>query len=540
MSGWQLDVETDALVVPPAWQLDADADDVLAYRRRKRQELALGPRSFVETFDWPDVFLEVFDEHYGLETLGKNVNSGTVYLTTDYSGMGTSELAISMFQDILKSKYNMTMKVVNFRASDYCHRCQQILCRYPSAPVHIMFDMLDCISSEALLHLRALLEVNLARYNDKKEALGRRACHKEKVFQGRAFLRAAWDFLQGVQCSKHAPCANHDGICPLFPDKQDHDISINIGGTECIPWSTMGGCMGWLHEATIKFLIWMKEVKTARVDILGLECTRSFDEEMLKYVLSPEYSVNTAVTCPTDFGIPAHRQRKYCLASLVNTMREATNTSWGSNMEIFQRELVLDASVYFRASEQIVRERAEFLAKRRFLPSEGLEDKWSHLLTRGDQRRLQEYIARGEQEGATFLCVNLAQRVDFLKMPMDGLVPPLMQKSGMYGMHLRQSDTTDSNTHSETQRTADSSGKHVNREMMVIECLAVQGFPVMLDGEHYAVKHLPASMRSEKHLSRLGLNNNDWLSMAGNAMHVAQIGLLIVFALGSLEKRNLA
>ena len=53
-----------------------------------------------------------------------------------------------------------------------------------------------------------------------------------------------------------------------------------------------------------------------------IECTPSFDVDMLEELLAPAYVGSHAITCPLCFGLPVRRHRLYMWFDLTSTLDE--------------------------------------------------------------------------------------------------------------------------------------------------------------------------------------------------------------------------
>lgn len=119
--------------------------------------MSLGPRSYAEIFDWPAKGLESIAaacKCRGRDAMaylqGLMSCSAEIVLTTHFSGMGTSEMALAMIEDMLQ-QHGISLPMRVHSATDFNQDCRKVLMSYqpPHGPEHVFGDILDRLPEQA-------------------------------------------------------------------------------------------------------------------------------------------------------------------------------------------------------------------------------------------------------------------------------------------------------------------------------------------------------------------------------------------------------
>lgn len=482
-----------------------------------------------------------------------------IVITTDYSGIGTSEFAIALIMEALIHYGHLATTeaeqfAIFWRSCDILRSCRKVMKDMPAAhkPRHIAGDLLTRLSSDVLHRLRVALKAALRDFTKgttrlkkeiarvarqrqqraaRKQAGGsRRALVKKRPAStsassradlvrdhGRAFLKTGW-----AEVCKEPPAAQgHCYVCmkrcDLHPSATDRANRryINLSGNTCIPWSTMGQKMGWLHEATISMLSWLWSLVSAKVDIIVNECTPRFDITAVAELVSDSYIMKTCVFGPDSLGIPVRRTRRYSIFIRKDQLTfhvDYTSEVLAAN---FFRACVLDARVFFRAPDSFTSMVFNKMAEARGMPDGTPIDM---LIAVGARHRKAEYTRKAIAAGLDFICMNISQHSDYYANgALSTDLPTLTTGSSqIWGKSL--------------MRGAAATG--IDRALLGYEKLAAHGWPVLLPAAHPLSRLLPSCFSFRSVLSpKSPLTESDFSSFTGNGMHIAQIGLVAAFAI---------
>ncbi len=134
-------------------------------------------------------------------------------------------------------------------------------------------------------------------------------------------------------------------------DIQKASFWIEIAGITCIPWSSLGKQEGWLHESALPCLTLVKSIMQFEPDAFVCECTRTFDDKKKAEMVKPKFLLRAAIISPTVFGIPSSRWRKYMIGTHLKRITMQVDYSSEALARTFGRQCVLDGSVYLRADD---------------------------------------------------------------------------------------------------------------------------------------------------------------------------------------------
>lgn len=246
------------------------------------------------------------------------------YVTTSYSGIGTAEVAVAE----VARQLSVTGSAVTFKmhgAVERDPRCLEALQlhRSCSKSEHIFRDVTDRTPRQvatSLLQRAATLRRRVAELVDRvRQQHGNEAADKARAHHvselGAQFLNYAKKKLGKLdweQCNT-SWCILHGRECSLKPAASPRDTWIEIAGSTCVAWSTMGAGWGWLDSSTVPCLIWSFWASNASPDCIIHENVRPFDWGFFgdPAIFGERYWVASYCHSPVDQGVPASRPRRY-------------------------------------------------------------------------------------------------------------------------------------------------------------------------------------------------------------------------------------
>lgn len=434
-----------------------------------------------------------------------------------YAG-GGGRLAL---KDALRERGIEGPAIEFYRASDISPSCRDVLDRLPNGCEHTGADMLDRFRPDALAMLKLMLaeaELNLElQLAEDKNAAGGNAI-SITLECGRDFLRRAWNAIRDeAVLQPMMRCYKHGGLCSPFPSASARagKLMMAVGGNTCTPWSRMGRRRGWIHEASLCFLLWMREICEHKPNVVVQECTTDFDAEMMHELMSADFKAFTVCTDPREQGHPRSRPRKYTLMVLRFAV-EFLDWSKAAYKRVCHDKPPGDASLYFSASDGALFRYKKMLAKRRHMPASlgEIPVPWATLISCSWRRRLDKYQALAEKSRRlrakpnAFVVADLQQEPTFAGEASTH-VPCLVRNSALYGWMVQEG----------------LDGAH-SRPLMPAEHLVVQGLPIFLP-DHPNFQHMSKAFKCLA--SNSNMTEARIRELAGNGMNAAQVGAAILF-----------
>ena len=92
------------------------------------------------------------------------------------------------------------------------------------------------------------------------------------------------------------------------------ELSFAIAGSMCTPWSSAGKKEGLTSKHTESYYLWAHETKHNGYDVITLENSPNFPQEIFEAILGEGYAVYVGVFGPEDLGWPVRRRRKLMTA----------------------------------------------------------------------------------------------------------------------------------------------------------------------------------------------------------------------------------
>lgn len=434
--------------------------------------------------------------------------------------------------------------MINYRACDIDESCREVLKDFGGvfAPEHIHGDILDRVDDDTKSALETLLLEHQALRNQQMNEQHSDGPAPPKLINmltkqsGRQLMKAAFDLIRsrgdGIWKST-AQCFRCNAQCCIHPPPaiRGNRLYMNVGGNTCTPWSSVNqSSMMWLTSHSLVVIVWLADLMLHDPAFLIQECTRLFDVVGFKMIVQDMFYVQNAVFSPTDLGIPSHRQRSYCLRTNKKDIVVRIPFELSCLREHFFRRLDADARIYFRAPTSLQKVRLLELQRLRQIEpssSQGEELNFRDLLAAGDRTRLDCYEVASKELDLPFVCVNITQNVGTVST-MDGSCPALLRRSVVWGLQLDSGRPSNCPVPEE---------QRVDRLLLWYESLAAQGIPVLLRSTDDMTRYVPNCFSFRRALYGLkgSLTGDVVASMAGNGMHVSQIGLLLVFCMFSVD-----
>ena len=410
-----------------------------------------------------------------------------------------------------------------FRAADTEPCCRQVLLQHAegSVPDHVQGNLLDRAPEKELEVLKRLISksVQQCRAERGRKMLKRGKASKKEF--GRGVFKKALAVAKRMKFSKSAHCFRCNRLCAVHPPRslrQQYDHYFIIARTTCVSWSSMGRSAGWVHESAIPFVCWLANWLPQSPTHVLHECTRNFDVQALRSAVEPRYLLQQVICSPLNFGVPVHRKRSYCLLTLKSKIVVEVPWQLSSVEDLLFAEVRVSAKVFFRAPSSFVTHYMTLHQRpEREAEAETLARK---CLTMSQVTRLDEHILGGLADDKAFLWVAYSQNKSF--MSFDEFVPALTTSATIWGKNMR-----------------DAGG--VDRMMMPIELIAAQGWAVLLDVTDEKSSRLPMPLRYRnvaRWVEGVSVRAADMVKMAGNGMHVSQVGACLLYALLGTRKKE--
>ena len=431
--------------------------------------------------------------------------------------------------------------VVMYSATDNDQLCRQALLAHPheSTPQHVFRDVLERVPDDVLARLKAIESSKLKTMPARR----RSACIDERIQKcelGAELVAGLRKELESTRFNETVWCVRHNAYCHVHP-RSDASLAgfmhLEVAGPCCPAWSSMSARQDrWLSQATLPALVWAYSARHAGVDIIVHENAPGWDEEPTRQIFAGEangarrrsncvgsmYGPGASVfgcyqpppLCPTMFGRPSRRKRKYTMFIRRHGFHLALPpvTTFAEAFEqAFVRAQSLGMVEYLCAPEPLVLDHAEQLVRDQGFDMDATEIDAGMAVRSGEAVRSFGYQRLAESKGlvedGVWNCpvalVNLAQASSHIKQVDTANAPALMTRSILFDL-VRQ------------------------RMLVDEEYWLIQGYapPRLL---HSRLEHLfPAR---ELHLSSKQARH-----LAGNGMHLTCVGSMILAALAFTER----
>ena len=349
--------------------------------------------------------------------------------------------------------------------------------------------------------------------NNNNSQLPTHACHTTQLWRAKfkvGYRAFAWAPMGQFVLFPEAYCHVHNRDCPLWPEMAPGCLHVEIAGNTCTPWSTRGLGMRWLDPHSVTCLIWMFSVRAARPTFIVNECTPAFEAFLFRFLFK-SYGFFTSVICPTDFGVPSSRPRRYTWlwdSEHVEPIAAIDVDLLGS---LCFAKLEIDGSVFLRATEEQVKSFLDTLAAARGIPPrvDGRKFSCRQVLTFSNRQRLQIFekiIANNPKyspsgaSGLPCFFFDITQNGD-KREHIVSQVPCLLRRSLIWCTAVR-------------------------RLMVPIEQMLVQGLPLLLPPDCEFAAWAPWSQEYIDAMATSVIR-----SMTGNSMSLPVVGRVLLMLL---------
>ena len=429
-----------------------------------------------------------------------------------------SYVSIDLYQEALQHHELLTEQeskqfCIFWRATDIERECRQVLRSHPtgSKPRHITSDILDRCKGRDQAGLDKLFK---KRMNQFDTALAKPGGEIKSVLVeriGRAYATDLWGELMNIEPDAHVWCTSCEQECLAHPPPAVRSARkyMNCSGNICVPWSALGNRLGWLHQATLPFLCWLRDLVKQEPDVIVQECTANFDGQFYASLIDHSYAVKFVRFSPVQLGLPVRRLRMYSIAVRKDRFVFKVPWSMSSFNDFMWRPVQMAVTEYFRSPNSLLNQRKQELAVLANLP-DGLP--WPLYLTSAERHRLEGHEMQAVDLCLGFAVSNIKQNANF--MPPATVMPAFTTKStDLWGIGCL------------------SSWVGFPRPLLGYEQLGVHGYPILLDADNNLTKLLPRLFTFRNvFLAEDALPDASFKRLAGNGMHLAAVGVALTFA----------
>ena len=466
--------------------------------------IPVGPSDIGELFAWPKWMMErmldpsVPGSAGRRHRLAENLGAGIV-LHSDHSGLGTAEMAMHSIAEEAHSRGLVRQGTVHcHRACDIKPCCQRILLNSGAQGAeHIHVDVLDAIRPELSNRLEAMRPE--ASWSRSKKLASYKASYQ--------VMLEAYNNRTLFKDDGGSDCLAHDKECPVFHTPTDGSRPLRgvISGTSCTAWSASGKQEGSAHHTVLPWFAFVFYILTFRPDFAIHEITELHPDEIMEFHFSEFFDMVSLHLSPFQFGFPCRRPRRYRI--LTNKATVGMVAGKDDILGLLQCKVNIPTEDVLCAEPGMVKEAFDRLARlRRKIPKSGEEMAWERLLTPAQLGRLTAHrrsVGGTSLEGKFFADIA---KVEQVRRP-SASTPTLVQNSLIWSEAL-------------------------GREAVVMEHFTMQGFPALPAVSGYSSVPWEATLGCPPE----GFSESELRSMTGNAMHLAVVGAVCLFALCSMER----
>ena len=251
----------------------------MAARPRKRCRLdepagdsGLG---LADVLDFPSRFLKHLDSNAERQKhahqLIANMLRNEIIVTSCYSGIGGAETASSMLASCVASTCAQAPRMQHYSVCENKAAAVAALKNHPSLAEasHIFGNILDRLPTQVRHMCEELQTQASAEWLDIKKS-GRRSREHRELLEHKLFNKLC-GILDAVEFDQEAFCEKHGTTCPLnvrATRGNDGYIHVEMAGTTCLAWSSIGARDGWLHHSTLPCLVWIYSTRFFEPDII--------------------------------------------------------------------------------------------------------------------------------------------------------------------------------------------------------------------------------------------------------------------------------
>jgi len=319
---------------------------------------------------------------------------------------------------------------------------------------------------------------------------------------GTVDFEAAWEKLRhfGVDL-RHRRCAAHGSTCSV------PRASIEVAGTPCQPWSSMGAGLGQRSPLIIMFIVWCLVMREVQPFVIIHENVVGFDMQLLIKCLGDLYTITWLKVSPRDVGFAfIHRVRLYAVLYLRKGVRMLASPQdvYSAVVDSLRVEAACPPNEYCIASADALLAAENKARRRRKLQPVGVKTAcWKYLLTEKQRGYLHTFstkwqAARGSAPEQSPSCIfNLGQNPDHRAMQTSSSdsIPTATSGCGLYWSPC------------------------LKRWLLPVELAAMHGFPVS------------ESLAAEAGVPVDPCRDMYSFPQIGNSMHLANVGSVMAVAL---------
>ena len=277
----------------------------------------------------------------------------------------------------------------------------------------------------------------------------------------------------------------------------------------CIAFSSRGHRQKWADQSSsILAVVWFYLISQTKPDIFIHECTARFTEDVIKVALSDDYIIESKLLCPTDFGLPARRPRRYTLGRKKSSMRILVDFDGDGSMfsDLFFREVRLSGDAYCKAPPGLLKKYKVERAASLKLPSTVGGKMWpEHLLTTdANLRSMKKYcqLKKSHPKYSECTLADVSQSSGTPWRTLHRFVPTILRNSNLWNFVQE-------------------------RWLHPLEYLHILNVPVWSRRHRFALRNFCGN-----------LSLQDCQSICGNGMNLSQVGIVLLFALAASSKKD--
>ena len=327
-------------------------------------DLRDGPQDIEELADWPELLWKCVRQRRDSQVLHERVKSmmaAGIVLHSECSGKLSLETALKMlFLDRnieIAGSTDVNTGIFTWKACDTSSLCQRVALASPHKPIHVFKGMLEVMPQHHQDKIIGLRPPASAPLEQKKEAYAAMGAHLREH--------------QVELCGRHSTamvgsCLRHPhSHCQLYfqdPDPAEsppsaRPLTMSISGPPCTPFTSFGNRLLWAHEDMEAYHLWVASVANASLDIVGIENSADFVEDLFHKPLQQDYEAKHVIFDCCDLGLPTRRKRfwgaglhKSSLVWVGESGRDVTQHF----REFFFSAVRLEGDIYFglRADEE--------------------------------------------------------------------------------------------------------------------------------------------------------------------------------------------
>ena len=452
---------------------DASSDPHTVSKKGRRQPCSKA-ESMGECFAWAMQALVVLQDLFG-EMVFRRIGTRLWRFTTHFSGLGTVDVALDMLKAAFKVAARAPLDAEVVSSCEASKTLQEVLVERSDG----------CVFGDIFERIEGGAEAANAASNE-----------SYKCYVANALV------AEGAECAKHgrAGCKAHKRA------------TCDISGSSCRPWSRANRKKrGMKHEDTKQFWAWVRIIRQDLPSIVIHENVVCFPDSFLTEGLGDFYDVIPLSVQPADAGFGfMRRSRRYHVLALRGVVALSTLPGLYT---LLTDQLAKDVSAWprwvWRATEEELEcelataRSCEQLSSRGGTAGRGL---WWPRLTPDQQIYIEGYAdlwqrKHGSPPEESAACVfDLSDTPQYKTGSNAVTLPTLRQRRGRWWSPMHR------------------------RWMLPREKAACMGFPVYDD----------LAVASRTKLDKLTVEH---ASFIGNAMHVANVGLVMLVAMFAAEWR---